>query len=91
VRSIADWRRDSSQPDFSAVPDLRPPARGIDCVTAFFESVGPESVMLIPIGSQPSPRAVCICDVAAARVLFFSVSVVSRNFGDTTLERFAGY
>ena len=46
------------------------PARGIDRVTFLFESAGHKSVMLFPISSQPSPRAVCIRDGAAARVPF---------------------
>ena len=52
------------------VHGLRLPARGIDRVTVLFESGGHESVMLLPVCSQPSPRAVCIRDDAAARVPF---------------------
>jgi hypothetical protein len=62
--------RDFSHPDFSAVAGVRLPARGIERVIALFESGGHKSVMLFPICSQPSPRAVCIRDGAAARVLF---------------------
>ena len=44
----------------------------LDRVTALFESAGHKSVMLFPISSQPSPRAVRIRDGAAARVPFIS-------------------